>query len=65
MPLRLMEKKPEALPCKEYIMKQLQLILDIASLVLSVVTIIYIVATWKKRPIVEKSTLVDELEETL
>jgi len=46
-------------------MKQLQLILDIASLVLSVVTIIYIAASWKKRPIAEKSTLVDELEETL
>lgn len=46
-------------------MKQLQLILDIASLVLSVVTIIYIVATWNKSSIVERSTSVDELEEVL
>lgn len=46
-------------------MKQLQLILDIASLILSVVTIIYIVASWKKTPIAEEAILVDELEEAL
>ena len=46
-------------------MKQLQLILDIASLILSVVTIIYIVATWKKTAIAEEAILVDELEEAL
>lgn len=31
-------------------MKTLKLVLDIASLVLSVVTIIFILATWKKAP---------------
>lgn len=46
-------------------MKQLQLILDVASLVLSLVTIIYIVATWKKAPITEEAVLVDELEEAI
>jgi len=46
-------------------MKQLQLILDIASLVLSLVTIVYIVATRKKAPATEEAVLVDELEEAL
>ena len=46
-------------------MKQLQLILDVASLVLSLVTIIYIVATWKKSPVAEEALLADELEEAL
>ena len=46
-------------------MKQLQLILDVASLVLSLVTIIYIVATWKKAPMTEEAILVDELGEAL
>ena len=60
-----MAKKLVALRYKEYMMKQLQLILDVASLVLSLVTIIYIVATWKKAPITEEAVLVDELEEAL
>ena len=46
-------------------MKQLQLILDVASLVLSLVTIIYIVASWKKAPMTEEVVLAEELEEAL
>jgi len=60
-----MAKKPEALRCKEYIMKQLQLILDIASLVLSVVTIIYIVATWNKTATVPDAVIETEVDEVL
>ena len=58
-------KKLVALRYKEYMMKQLQLILEVASLVLSLVTIIYIVATWKKAPVAEEAILADELEEAL
>lgn len=43
----------------------LELILDVASLVLSLVTIIYIVATWKKAPVAEEAILAEELEEAL
>lgn len=31
-------------------MKTLKLVLDIASLILSVITIVFILATWKKAP---------------
>lgn len=36
-------------------MKSLKLVLDIASLILSVTTIIFILATWKKAPDVVES----------
>ena len=36
-------------------MKTLKLVLDIASLILSVMTIIFILATWKKAPDVVES----------
>lgn len=46
-------------------MKYLQLILDVASLVLSVVTIVYILATWRKTPSGQEAAPANEWEEVV
>lgn len=46
-------------------MKYLQLILDVAFLVLSVVTIVYVIAIWRKTPSVQEDSPANEWEEVV